>query len=240
MLQKAALVKRPLVISTGMQTTDTIERIVKIMTEANKSNYALMHCVSSYPTEPQDCQLIRIRWLRQKYPHVVIGYSGHELGVDISKAAVLLGARLIERHFTLDKKHKGSDHRCSLEPNEMTQLVVGVIRLLTLEINRGLTNAEVLSILNDSSAVKDALHQCAADRSLMPCEINCFKKLGKSLVAAKPLFAGHTICAQDIWVKVSEPNGIAADRIDTVIGSKLITAVECDKPFLWEHLSTEN
>lgn len=241
LLKKAAMLKRPLVISTGMQTANTIEKIVKIMNNAKKSNFSILHCVSSYPTEPHDCQLMRISWLMQKYPNVVIGYSGHEEGIEISKAAVLLGARIVERHFTLDNNQKGSDHKCSINPTSMAQLVTGIKQLMDIPLVRNdLTKSEIINLLNESKDVKEALKDCNDEKHIAHCETSCRQKLGKSLVAAKPLNTGHTISAGDLNVKVSEPNGIWAEYIDEVIGLELSRSIGNDEPIMWQHTNNPN
>ncbi|XP_073847590.1 N-acetylneuraminic acid synthase [Musca autumnalis] len=234
LLEKAATLKTSLVISIGMQTLNTVERIVHIMEKAKKTNFALMHCVSSYPTEPQNCELLRIRWLKEKYPNLVIGYSGHEIGIEISKAAVLLGARIIERHFTLDKNQKGSDHKCSLEPWEMKNLISAIRDMHPImDSTICLKISDIISLLHESPDVKNALKSCANEKTIMPCEINCRNKLGKSLVAVKNLNIGHIISSPDLCVKVSEPNGISAEYIEDVIGLQLSENVIVDDPLLW-------
>ncbi|XP_019894044.2 sialic acid synthase isoform X2 [Musca domestica] len=240
LLKQAAALQTPLVISTGMQTFETVDRIVQIMESANKRNFALMHCVSSYPTEPQNCELPRILWLKEKYPNIVIGYSGHEMGIEISTAAVLLGARIVERHFTLDRNQKGSDHKCSLEPLQMKNLVCGIKSLKhTLNSSTSLTITEIISLLDESADVRNALKCSTIEKIMMPCEMNCRDKLGKTLVAAKDLPKGHIISPADLCVKVSEPNGISAEYIDDVVGLQLTQSVSVDEPLFWDHMNNE-
>lgn len=95
LLTKAAQYPTPLIISTGMQCEKMVERIVEIMEFNEKENYCLLHCVSSYPTEPMDARLRMIDYYRKKFPGKCVGYSGHEQGIAISIAAVLLGAKVV-------------------------------------------------------------------------------------------------------------------------------------------------
>lgn len=223
----------PLIVSTGMQTTETIEKIVDIMQKSNKTNYALMHCVSSYPTDPEDCSLNMITRLKEWYPNIVIGYSGHEKGIEISKAAVLIGARIIERHFTLDNSQKGSDHKCSLEPYEFGNLVN---EIRTLGKLRTLNKEQIMDMLRHHKAIELALKEIKL-RTILPSEMQCRSKLGKSIVATKYLKKGNFLELCDICIKVSEPNGISAEYFDSVVG-KLITAdVNEDSPLTWSHIS---
>ncbi|XP_017041112.1 sialic acid synthase [Drosophila ficusphila] len=229
LINKAANLHLPLVISTGMQTMTTVERIVQTMEEAGKKNFALMHCVSSYPTAPKDCSLQLISLLKRRFPNVVIGYSGHELGVGISQAAVLLGARIVERHFTLDKNQKGSDHRCSLEPYEL--------KILTTTINDfkicalPMSPKDILQKLNDGQELEEAL-QDVQSKTILPCELPCRNKLGKSIVAARSLRKGHRLQLQDMAIKVSEPNGITAEAYFDIIGKELTDNIGEDEPIL--------
>ncbi|XP_065354546.1 sialic acid synthase [Calliphora vicina] len=245
LLEKAAKLARPLVISTGMQTMETIERIAAIMSNANKMNYALLHCVSSYPTDAKDSQIKMISILKNKFPQCVIGYSGHELGVEISKAAVLLGARIIERHFTLDKQQKGSDHKCSLEPSEMAKLIDDIKKLNTqiaavISNEQRLSDDLIINILHETPSIKDALDSFDSNanekRCILPCEMDCRIKLGKSIVAAQNLKAGHFIKPNDLCIKVSEPNGISAEFIDNVLGTELSHDIQRDNPLTWDHI----
>ncbi|KAH8247369.1 hypothetical protein KR038_002972 [Drosophila bunnanda] len=227
LLKKAAGLDLPLVISTGMQTMATVERIVQIMEEAGKQNFALMHCVSSYPTLPTDCHLQTISLLKSRFPNVVIGYSGHELGISISQAAVLLGARIVERHFTLDKNQKGSDHRCSLKPQELRDLstAIGDFKLG----KEPLSVSEIVSTLNGGNELKEALRN-VHDKDILPCELPCRNKLGKSIVATHNLHKGHILQMADLAIKVSEPSGLTAEAYFKILGKELTVSVCEDEP----------
>lgn len=211
LLKKAAKLETPLIISTGMQTMNTVREIVRVMDAANKRNFALMHCVSSYPTATEDCRLKTINLLQKWFPKVHIGYSGHEIGIEISSAAVNLGARIIERHFTLDKNQKGSDHKCSLLPEEFEELI----------------RRTRLRYQPVSDEVIDALKE-EADKVILKCEMSCRLKLGKSLVYGKTLLRGNRIKEDDIKVKVSEPFGIPGECIYDIVGKVLSRNVEQD------------
>jgi len=233
LLIKAASMKIPLIISTGMQTMSTVDKIVEIMNQAGNDMYGLMHCVSSYPTAPRDCNLRMIPILMDRYPNVIIGYSGHELGVCVSKAAVLSGARIIERHFTLNKNQKGSDHSCSLEPKELLSLVQSIEQfkynqyLLIPSYNVN----EIIKILGreEDEFLEAALTQ-VSKKEILSSELACRRKLGKSVVAARKLNKEHKLQAADLSIKVSEPSGISAERYFDIIGMKLMYSVDKDEP----------
>lgn len=94
LLEKAATICTPLIISTGMQDEVMVKRIVEIMQANNKTNYCLLHCVSAYPTPPQHVNLRMLEMYRNIFPNICLGYSGHEQGIAISTAAVVLGAKV--------------------------------------------------------------------------------------------------------------------------------------------------
>ena len=121
LLQKLAEKKKPLLLSTGMATQEEIDQVVPFLLKRNVQ-YALLHCISAYPTPPEDVHLHFIQTMRERYG-VPVGYSGHEIGFEITLAAVAAGACLVERHVTLDRQMEGPDHSSSLEPEELKELV---------------------------------------------------------------------------------------------------------------------
>ncbi|KAB0405777.1 hypothetical protein E2I00_003492 [Balaenoptera physalus] len=127
-LEKTAKKGRPMVISSGMQSMDTMKQVYQIVKPLNP-NFCFLQCTSAYPLQPEDVNLRVISEYQKLFPDIPIGYSGHETGIVISVAAVALGAKVLERHITLDKTWKGSDHSASLEPGELAELVRSV-RLL--------------------------------------------------------------------------------------------------------------
>ncbi|KAI6058435.1 sialic acid synthase [Aix galericulata] len=121
-LEKTAKKGRPMVISSGMQSMDTMHQVYQIVKPINP-NFCFLQCTSAYPLQPEDVNLRVISAYQSAFPDIPIGYSGHETGIAISVAAVALGAKVVERHVTLDKTWKGSDHQASLEPNELAELL---------------------------------------------------------------------------------------------------------------------
>lgn len=111
---------KPVILSTGMSTLDEIDRAVTVL---GTERLVIMHATSSYPMPPEEANLLMIPALKRRYPGVPVGYSGHERGLQISLAAVALGAVAVERHITLDRTMWGSDHSASLEPQGLEHLV---------------------------------------------------------------------------------------------------------------------
>ncbi len=121
LLEEVAKEQKPTYISTGMSNFKIIDKAVEIF-EDNFCPYVLMHCVSTYPTKDEDCNLQAIRTMVRRYGPVV-GYSGHEIGIIPSLGAAFYGAVAIERHITLDKSMYGSDQSSSLTEQEFTELI---------------------------------------------------------------------------------------------------------------------
>ena len=121
LLCAAAKTGKPVILSTGMSTVEEIDTAVSVLDEFAPGNYVLMHTNSTYPTPPEEVNLLTIKFLKERYD-CVIGYSGHEYGLEPSVMAVTLGARIIERHVTLAHNMWGSDHFASLEVHAMDLL----------------------------------------------------------------------------------------------------------------------
>jgi N-acetylneuraminate synthase len=120
LLRYLASTGTPVILSTGMSTLEQVDAAVEIL---GTDDLVILHATSTYPLPPEEANLRMITTLRERYPGVPIGYSGHERGLQISIAAVTLGAVAVERHITLDRAMWGSDHAASLEPTGFEHLV---------------------------------------------------------------------------------------------------------------------
>lgn len=120
-LKSAAESGKPVILSTGMSTVEEIDAAVDLLEKHSKGDYALMHTNSTYPTPPEELNLLAINFLKDRYK-CVVGYSGHEYDLEPTVVAVALGAKIIERHVTLDHNMWGSDHFASLEVHAMDML----------------------------------------------------------------------------------------------------------------------
>ncbi len=136
-LKRIGSLGKKIILSTGMSSINDIRVAIKILEKAgtNKKNIVLLHCTTDYPAKIGDVNLLAMNEIRNKFK-MEVGYSDHTLGIDISLAAVALGASVIEKHITLDRKMKGPDHYASLEENEFNKLVKS-IRNLELALGDG-------------------------------------------------------------------------------------------------------
>jgi len=141
--------QKPIIFSTGMSTYSDIDRALEIFKDhKNANNLTMLHCVSSYPTPDNECQLHFIKKLKEMYD-VEIGYSGHEIGYFSSLMAVSMGANVIERHITLDNNMDGFDHLVALNPKDLKNYVEEVEKFEKIygnpNMDRNITNVEVVT-----------------------------------------------------------------------------------------------
>lgn len=121
LIKKASMAGKPVIASTGMSSIEEIDHAVELMEKYSKGNFILMHTNSRYPAPPEELNLLSINYLKDRY-NCIVGYSGHEYDLEPTVIAVALGAKIIERHITLDHNMWGSDHFASLEVHAMDML----------------------------------------------------------------------------------------------------------------------
>ena len=125
-LKYLAKKKKPLIMATGMCTLQEVSDSVHTIQRAGNNNIILLHAVTCYPTHSKDVNLLAMKALMREFPHLPVGYSDHTLGITACLAAVALGAKVIEKHFTYDRKAEGPDHMLSADPPAMSELVRGI------------------------------------------------------------------------------------------------------------------
>lgn len=188
---------RPVIVSTGMSSEAEIRETVAVL-QREGASYALLHCNSTYPAPYKDVNLRYLERLRE-IGACPVGYSGHERGWHVPVAAVALGARLVEKHFTLDRTLEGNDHKVSLLPGEFARMVEEIRQL---EESLGSPSLRTLS-------QGEAMNRVT---------------LAKSLVATRDLATGHVVTAGDISVK-SPGRGVQPNRRGELIGRTLTRSV---------------
>lgn len=201
LLQAVAQTGKPALLSTGMADMAGIKRACSVFEGAcgnRKAEIVLLHCVSAYPTPSESANLLAIRSLERETGHPV-GYSDHTLGIEAAVLSVALGARVIEKHFTLSKtQSEFRDHQLSAEPAELAELVRRV------KVAR--------------AALGDGI------KRVMPAEQAVVAAARRSAVARNPLAAGHVIVREDLdWLRPG--GGVAPDAEGTLLGRSLSRAV---------------
>lgn len=127
-LEKVGSLKKPVILSTGMSTLDEIKQSVDILRKKGVSELTVLHCTTEYPAPYEDVNLRAMLTIKNEFD-VHIGYSDHTKGIEVPLAAVALGAKVIEKHFTLSKCMDGPDHRASLEPDELKAMINGIRKI---------------------------------------------------------------------------------------------------------------
>ena len=122
LLEAMAETKIPMILSTGMTGQKELDHALEVITR-HHSEISILHCLSQYPSEYQNINLKTITYLKDQYPQFKIGYSDHSIGILMPAVAVGMGAEIIEKHITLDRNMKGTDHRGSLEPEGIWRMV---------------------------------------------------------------------------------------------------------------------
>ena len=209
LLRHVASFGKPMIVSTGGATMDDVVRAYDTLMPINPQ-LCFLQCTAVYPASAEELNLGVIRAFRQRFPDVVIGLSDHENGIAMAVAAYVLGARIVEKHFTLNHTWKGTDHAFSLEPIGMRKLV------------------------RDLRRTRQALG--TGIKCPLPSERSALVKMGKKLVAGRALPAGHVLSADDIAMK-SPGDGLPPYALDQVIGRTLIRALQPDDDISFEVLS---
>jgi N,N'-diacetyllegionaminate synthase len=198
LIQAMARTGLPTIISTGMATLPDIEQAVTAYREAGGKDLILLHCTSTYPTPPTEVNLRRIQALAKTFD-CRVGLSDHSMGIVAALGAVALGARIIEKHFTVDRALPGPDHRFSADPEEWSQLVHSVREL----------------------------ESCLGSAAIAPAASEHFGRgeFRLSCVAAKDLPAGHCLTESDIAFR-RPGHGLPPNEIGRLIGRTLAESVE--------------
>jgi N-acetylneuraminate synthase/N,N'-diacetyllegionaminate synthase len=192
LLEKYAKKKLPMIISTGMAYESEIKDAVKTI-ERENNQIAILHCVSSYPADIEELNLSKINTLKEKYPNHIIGFSDHSQGTLAIKIAVAGGAKIIEKHFTLDNNMKGPDHRFSANPLELKNIV------------------------KEIREVEKALGKSKLEPTIK--EIKMRKICHRSIVALKNITKDEILTEDNITVK-RPGTGLPPKHIKDVIGKK--------------------
>ena len=190
---KIAETKKPIFLSTGGGSFEDIERAYENITKINK-NLIILHCTASYPALPKDMNLNVIPELVKRYSDMVIGLSDHENGIDAASIAYMLGARVFEKHFTLDRSWKGTDHPFSLEPQGLEKMIRNLKRIpLMLGSN---------------------------NKKLIESEKKPLNKMYKSIVSANDLKKSHVLSYKDLAFK-SPGGGLKPYQYNLLINKKI-------------------
>lgn len=190
-LVEIAKTKKKIILSTGMCTMDEVEASLKVLKDNGAADITLLHCTTDYPAPLESVNLKAMLTLKEKFGYPV-GYSDHTKGIEVSVAAVAMGAEVIEKHFTLDRNMPGPDHKASLEPNELKELVD--------------------TIRNVEKAIGDG------NKKPTESELQNRNVARKSIVALKPIKKGELLSEDNLTTK-RPGNGISPMLWNKIIGT---------------------
>jgi N-acetylneuraminate synthase len=196
---------KPVIMSTGMQSIDTIRASVQILEDAG-IEYALLECTNLYPSPPEIVSLQGVTDLKNAFPNAVVGFSDHSIGPEMALASVALGASILERHYTDTRYRKGPDISCSMDPAELRFLIDR-----SREIHTALMNP----------------------KQRTGPEEDVYRFARASVVADKDLSAGSILTEADIWARRPGSGEIAGYDFDKVVGKTLKVSVQRNQQLKW-------
>lgn len=210
LIRKIASKKKPIFISTGMATMEEIADAIKTIENEGNEKIIIMHCMTSYPTKPEDANLEMIRTLEKEFPKYAIGYSDHTLGTDVGAFSRLFGSKCIEKHFTHDKNLTVSrDHRLSLNSDDFKELIK---KMELIDLSRG-----------------------SSTRKEFPSEIDSIKYARRSIVSKERIEKGSKITLEMLDVK-RPGTGIQPKFLEAIIGKTAIKDISEDVPITWDDI----
>lgn len=204
-LRHLAAKGRPIILSTGMATLSEVEKAAETLAASRCTELAILHCVSAYPADASECNLRAMQTLATAF-EVPVGFSDHTLGTVVAIASAALGAKVIEKHLTLDRNMQGPDHRASLEPDEFAGMV------------------------SDIRAVQSSLGD--GIKRPHPREADIARVTRKSIVALCELHVGVTITRDMVGI-LRPGTGIAPEYFETLVGRRVSRPVQIGTPLLW-------
>lgn len=207
LLQHIAKKNKPVILSTGMATLGEIEEALYTLINKGLRDIIILHCITNYPAKAEEANLNVIKTLRSCFK-LPVGFSDHTLGINVSLTARALGACVIEKHFTLDKKLPGPDHGASLDPEELGALVKGIREI--------------------ESALGDGIKKPTKE------EENIKKFVRKKLVACVEIPRGTIIAEGMVMLKrVGSEEGIDPKYFYSVLGKKTLQDINLNSPIKW-------
>lgn len=201
LLDALAETKIPIIVSTGMAGKKELDDAIGIITK-HHSNISILHCVSQYPTESKNVNLNTIKYLIKNYKDFIIGYSDHTIGISTPVAAVAMGAKIIEKHITIDRRMKGTDQAGSLGPDGVHRMVRDI------------------RILDQSMGIEDIF--------IVPETVVAKEKLERSIATKRKIYAGETIKEEDIHL-LSPGDGFKWSERSQIIGKTIKEDINKDE-----------
>jgi sialic acid synthase SpsE len=209
LLKNVAKTGVSVLLSTGLSYLSEVDEAVRYLEKNGNNQIGILHCTALYPASPRDVNLLVIKTLRKAFPYP-IGFSDHTKGICSAIASVALGAKIIEKHFTLDRSMEGSDHCFSSTPEELMQMVRSIREI---ELSMG-------------SSIKRPVSD----------EISLRDKLRRSIVAARNIEKGEILTEDKITAKRSKVKGLEPRYIEIIVGREVKKTISKDDPITMDLL----
>jgi N-acetylneuraminate synthase len=207
-LTSIAFKKLPIILSTGMGTLEEVDEAINALKLAGTSDIMLMHCLTEYPAPAEECNLKAIQTMKEAF-QLPVGFSDHTIGNEAAIIATALGAQILEKHVTLDKRMKGPDHAASIEPDELKDYVDAI--------------RKTVSMLGNGIKVPSK------------SELKNIPLVRRSLVAAKSIKAGESLTGDKVAIK-RPANGIEPKQLINALGRRVLRDLSEDEPITWNDL----
>ncbi len=208
LIKHISKVGKPVILSTGMNTIESVGKAVAIFREYNVP-YALLHCTNVYPTPPELIRLGAMVQLQENFPDAIIGLSDHTVTNYPSLGAIAMGASIIERHFTDSMDREGPDISCSMDPEALDELIQG------------------------SKIIKQAR---GGQKGPVDEEKSTIDFAYASVVTIKEIKAGEEFSMDNVWVKRPGTGEIMAVEFDSILGKKAANTIPNDTQLKWEDI----
>lgn len=223
-LDYLASTKKPIIMSCGMSTLEETDQAINFLKQRN-ADVILLHCVSKYPCPPEELNLGTIGFLQERY-NIPVGFSDHSIGVDSALAASALGAKVIEKHFSFSRDLWGADHKVSMTPEELQELVSGIREFEKNPAKR----SEYL----EKDIVKAGMGR--SDKVLQDDEAVFRPYFRKALMAGQDIPAGAVISADMLYAMRPQmyAQGLPTEEYENVLGKRTVRVVKKYEPIVWE------
>ncbi|MDR6121910.1 sialic acid synthase SpsE [Bacillus sp. SLBN-46] len=208
LIEHIASFGKPMIVSTGMNDIRSIKKTVEIL-EGKGVQYALLHCTNLYPTPPHLVRLGGMQELQECFPQAVIGLSDHTINNNAAYAATALGASILERHFTDSKDRPGPDILCSMDPNDLNELI---------------------GVSSEIAEMRGGRKEAALEEKIT------IDFAFATVVTTKSLKKGEVLTKENIWVKRPGTGEIKAEHYHSIIGKRIMRDIDNDEHLLWEDI----
>lgn len=211
---------KPIILSTGMATIEEIKEAVEVIESTGNKQLIILQCTSMYPTVPEEANVSAMLDIQKHFPDYPIGFSDHTLGINAVILAVALGAKIVEKHFTLDKNMPGPDQKNSLEPDELRIMIEKIREVESMnkdELDGFVANIPQVKALMGSGVKKP-----------FASELETAKMARKSVVTIMPIKIGEVITEEVLSIKRPEKDGLKPKMISHIIGKKATRDIEND------------